>query len=65
MIIVRPLKGGFRCDMCFLVPEYQICGDDRYAEGPAFTLHLCKAHAAQLAKSIEEAIAVRGDEHDL
>ena len=58
MIIVRKMRDGFRCDMCFTKPEYEICGDDRYAELPAFTLHLCRAHAEQLAKSITDAFAV-------
>lgn len=57
MIIVRKMKNGFRCDMCFSRPEYEISGDDRYAELPAFTLHLCKGHAEQLAKSITDAFA--------
>lgn len=61
MIIVRPVKDGFRCDMCFAKPDYQISGDDRYAALPAFTLHLCKAHAKQLAKNITDAIAVGGE----
>ena len=57
MIIVRKIKNGFRCDMCFSKPKYEISGDDRYAELPAFTLHLCKGHAEQLAKNITEAFA--------
>ena len=43
--------------MCFAKPEYEISGDDRYAELPAFTLHLCRGHAEQLAKSITDAFA--------
>lgn len=58
MIIVRKMRDGFRCDMCFAKPEYEICGDDRYAELPAFILHLCRDHAEQLAKNITDAFAV-------
>ena len=59
MIIVRKMKNGFRCDMCFSKPEYEISGDDRYAELPAFTLHLCKGHVEQLAQSIVSAINMK------
>lgn len=57
MIIVRKMRDGFRCDMCFAKPEYEIAGDDGYAELPAFTLCLCLGHAEQLAKSITDAFA--------
>ena len=56
MICVRPIKEGFRCDMCFQKPSYEIIADDRYNELPAFHLHLCKDHAKQLAKHISDAI---------
>ena len=55
MIIVRRIKDHFRCDMCFAKPEYEIAGDDRYNELPAFYLFLCSAHAKQLADSINAA----------
>jgi hypothetical protein len=55
MILVRKTKDGFRCDMCFAKPEYEIAGDDRYNELPAFDLFLCSAHAKQLADSINAA----------
>ena len=56
MICVRLIKDGFRCDMCFRKPNYEIMADDRYNELPAFRLHLCKTHAKQLAKNIYDAI---------
>lgn len=62
MICVRPVKDGVRCDMCFQKPNYEIIADDRYNELPAFHLHLCKAHAAQLAKNISDAIDFEADE---
>ena len=58
VITVRKLKNGFRCDMCFSKPDYEICGDDRYNELPAFTLHLCKEHAEQLVKNMTDAFVV-------
>ena len=62
MICVRLIKDGFRCDMCFQKPNYEIMADDRYNELPAFRLHLCKAHAKQLAKNISDAINFEADE---
>ena len=56
MICVRRIGSGFRCDMCFQKPYYEIIADDRYNELPAFHLHLCKAHAAQLGKHISDAL---------
>lgn len=56
MICVRLIRDGFRCDMCFRRPNYEIIADDRYGELPAFRLHLCKAHAAQFAKNISDII---------
>lgn len=67
MIIVKKIENGFRCDMCFSKPDYEISGDDRYAEFPVFTLHLCKGHAEQLARSITDAVTLEGRRrtHDL
>lgn len=62
MIRVSLIKDGFRCDMCFQKPNYEIMADDRYNELPAFRLHLCKAHAEQLAKNISDAINFEADE---
>lgn len=33
MICVRLIKDGFRCDMCFQKPNYEIIADDRYNDG--------------------------------
>ena len=62
MICVRLIKDGFRCDICFKKPKYEIAADDRYNDLPAFRLHLCKAHAKQLAKNIYDAINIEADE---
>lgn len=62
MIKVTKIKDGFRCDMCFQKPSYEIIADDRYNELPAFKLNLCKAHAMQLLNCISDAIKV--DEND-
>lgn len=62
MICVRLIKDGFRCDMCFQKPNYEIMADDRYNELPAFCLHLCRAHVKQLTKNISDALNFEAEE---